>query len=449
MSDAAGCDPDDFIIINQGGGTEECQQILNPSGSTLYLYGTLVNAHSKSESVVEVEVCVPATPTPTPAATPTPTPTLTPPPPPTPTPQATPTPTPTPASGPGVVELVAIDTDITGNNDTNVGTIERCGEIPNVGTHNEMIPAAGTTLIFDLVAKGVDPVDKIKGYQFDIDYDNTVIEIIGVIAVDGTPMTELFGGQDAGTVTMISRIDTWGGVKFLNTSEIALPFMDFADVDGSYTTVAADGTDLIAVGTHPPAGHEFGDGVLARITTVRSVGAGTSPLTIPSVDGGADGNSDTIILAGDGPLTAIPITTLQPGEVVVDGTCGGGNLLADSDGDGYTDGDESVIGTDATDPCPDTTDPSDERGAAFGEPLSPWPPDIDDNRVINVLDVGEVLPPYFGLDSNDPGWEPRRDLHANGIINVLDLGQMLPPWFGQSCSDDGGDDGKPGKGPKK
>ncbi len=44
---------------------------------------------------------------------------------------------------------------------------------------------------------------------------------------------------------------------------------------------------------------------------------------------------------------------------------------------------------------------------------------------------------------------PRRDLHPNGVINVLDMGEMLPPWFGQSCSDDDGSDGKPGKGPKK
>jgi len=66
--------------------------------------------------------------------------------------------------------------------------------------------------------------------------------------------------------------------------------------------------------------------------------------------------------------------------------------------------------------------------------------------VINVLDVGEVLAPWFGLASDDPSWEPRRDLHPNGVINVLDMGQMLPPWFGQSCSDD---DGKPGKGHKK
>jgi hypothetical protein len=163
----------------------------------------------------------------------------------------------------------------------------------------------------------------------------------------------------------------------------------------------------------------------------------------------SDTNPDTIIAAGDGPLlnTAIPIAAFQSGEVVVGGTCSAVSSL-DSDGDGYTDGVERAIGTDSVDPCPDTSDSNDERGPAFGEPLSPWPPDIDDNRVINILDVGEVLPPYFGIDSNDPGWDPRRDLYPNGVINVLDMGEMLPPWFGQSCTDDDGSDGKHGKGPK-
>ena len=76
------------------------------------------------------------------------------------------------------------------------------------------------------------------------------------------------------------------------------------------------------------------------------------------------------------------------------------------------------------DACADTLSPNDERGPSFGEPLSPWPPDIDDNRLINLLDVSQVLPPYFGLTINDPNWEPRRDLVPSGGINV-DLGSLL------------------------
>jgi len=78
VSDATGCDIGDKIVLNQGGGTEECQEIerVAAGAPVLYLYGTLDNAHGVGETVVEVPVC----PTPTATATPTPTPTPTPPP---------------------------------------------------------------------------------------------------------------------------------------------------------------------------------------------------------------------------------------------------------------------------------------------------------------------------------------------------------------------------------
>ena len=216
---------------------------------------------------------------------------------------------------PGTVTQVAIDTDTTGNNDTTIDTIEDCGTIPNVGTHNENPPAAGTTLVFDLVVQGVDPADLIRSYQFDIDYDESIIEIIRVTAVDGTPMTEALGGLADGTVTMISRIDTWGGGSFISTSEPVAPTGNLADDDGSYTVAATDGTSEIASGTQPPDGHESGDGVLARITA-RSIASGTSPLLIPSVEGGQDGIPDTYIADQDN--AAIPIiTTVQGGAIFV------------------------------------------------------------------------------------------------------------------------------------
>ena len=78
-----GCDIGDKIVLNQGGGTEECQEIESVGAVTpaLYLVGTLAYGHSAGETVVEVAVC----PTPTPTETETPPPTET----------ATPTPTPT------------------------------------------------------------------------------------------------------------------------------------------------------------------------------------------------------------------------------------------------------------------------------------------------------------------------------------------------------------------
>ena len=96
----------------------------------------------------------------------------------------------------------------------------------------------------------------------------------------------------------------------------------------------------------------------------------------------------------------------------------------DADCDGYSTGNEGTIGTDPTDDCANTSAQNDEADDR-------WPSDFDDNQVINILDVGEVLPPYFG--TTVPPTSPRRDLVVNGAINILDVGMTLPPYFGYVC----------------
>ena len=88
----------------------------------------------------------------------------------------------------------------------------------------------------------------------------------------------------------------------------------------------------------------------------------------------------------------------------------------DPDCDGTTSADETVIGTDPNDPC----------GA------SAWPPDFDDNAVINTTDVFQVLPPFFG--TSVPPTSSRRDLSPNGVINTTDVFRVLPPFLGSSCT---------------
>jgi hypothetical protein len=207
-------------------------------------------------------------------------------------------------AGAGDVTLVAIDTNISGNDDTTVGTIDDCAEISTVGD----------TLTFDLVVVGVDEADKIKGYQFDIDYDPAVIRF-GIDDDDDGLFEEDPGGDfadwvdnDGDTlvdeenldhidvdgplsnppddVTIISRFGSGGGVGFLHLSD--------TQTGGSATLAAGDGTAAPA----PPANHEWGDGVLARFT-VTAVGPGTTPLLMPSVvqdadviDGGVDIDDD-------------------------------------------------------------------------------------------------------------------------------------------------------------
>jgi len=104
VANTTGCDIGDTIVVNQGGGTEECQEIESVVAGTpmLTLVGTLADGHSAGETVVEVAMCPTPTPveteTPPPTETPTPTPTPTPSPTATPTATATATPTPTPVA---------------------------------------------------------------------------------------------------------------------------------------------------------------------------------------------------------------------------------------------------------------------------------------------------------------------------------------------------------------
>ena len=88
----------------------------------------------------------------------------------------------------------------------------------------------------------------------------------------------------------------------------------------------------------------------------------------------------------------------------------------DDDCDGTTSADETLIGTDPDDPC----------GA------NAWPPDFDDNMVINTTDVFQVLPPNFGQAVTTH--LVRQNLNpADAVINTTDVFRVLPPFLGSSC----------------
>ncbi len=157
------------------------------------------------------------------------------------------------------------------------------------------------------------------------------------------------------------------------------------------------------------------------------------------IGGGSDGFIDTNVTAGDGTYAGnpIPIASLQSAQVVVGGTCGASSVL-DSDSDGFVDGTEGFVGTDPVDSCADTLDAGDEVD-------DKWPADFDDNRVINITDIFEVLPPYYGSAAGSPNYSQRRDLDPNGVLNITDIFRVLP-LVGFSCTDE---PEKPGNGPKK
>jgi hypothetical protein len=109
-------------------------------------------------------------------------------------------------------------------------------------------------------------------------------------------------------------------------------------------------------------------------------------------------------------------------------------LQSDADGDSYGDNLELRLSTDPQDACADTITANNERGFDYYEPISPWPPDFDDNRTINIIDTFQVLPPIFGSVSGDPNYYARSDLVPDGVINIADVFKVMPPVYGSSCT---------------
>jgi hypothetical protein len=81
---------------------------------------------------------------------------------------------------------------------------------------------------------------------------------------------------------------------------------------------------------------------------------------------------------------------------------------------------ETFVGTDPNDGCADTTTPNDERGPAFGEPLSPWVPDTNDNGLVQI---GDLLSVGAALNTSppNPNYTNRFDWNGNGSVSISDL----------------------------
>ncbi len=111
----------------------------------------------------------------------------------------------------------------------------------------------------------------------------------------------------------------------------------------------------------------------------------------------------------------------------------------DSDCDGYSAtnfvvqrASEAFLGTDPTDKCADTSTWFDERGPDFGEPLSPWPPDINDDGKMTLSDALAYAPVWNTISGQDANYTARYDLNGDGKITVSDVLSMAP-FFNQFC----------------
>ncbi len=88
---------------------------------------------------------------------------------------------------------------------------------------------------------------------------------------------------------------------------------------------------------------------------------------------------------------------------------------SDTDGDGWADDDEGVIGTDPLDDC---TDQAGDEDA--------WPPDIDRSAEVGILDVLLYKPVLKG------SYDSRYDLDAGGEVDILDV-LLYKPVLGERC----------------
>jgi len=92
----------------------------------------------------------------------------------------------------------------------------------------------------------------------------------------------------------------------------------------------------------------------------------------------------------------------------------------DTDCDGWTDGQETHVGTNPSNQCPDS--PNDAA----------WPPDMDSNGSINILDVLKFKG-KTGKSVGNPGYDQRYDLNGDSSVSILDV-LLYKPLLGQSCT---------------
>jgi hypothetical protein len=110
----------------------------------------------------------------------------------------------------------------------------------------------------------------------------------------------------------------------------------------------------------------------------------------------------------------------------------GGDACDDSDSDSksqgagagfFRDSVELFIGTDPADACADTSAANDETGAG----VSPWPPDFNDNGLLDIGDLVALRNHWVPLGEQ---YGVRYDLNANGLCDIGDLVVLRTYWSG-------------------
>ncbi len=368
-------------------------------------------------------------------------------------------PTGPPLWSPGGDVIMGIDPETSGNSANTLGTLESCMRV-DVAPANLGDGVADHTIDVYVTGDTEDPT----GYDAWMDYDpnsvdpvswDDLIKLPGAVSVTQKKTSRLNAGafysmggpgtDGDGTITRIDLDAISGGPACL-----AFGFAKaFSSLNESHLTFPQ--AAMLAINEDCPTQDSDGDGILDVCDSCLSdVNPGQEDLDGDGVGDTCDNCMDT---ANAGQYDADGDTfgdacdncpldyNLSQDDVDGDGwgdVCDNCPVVAtawqvppgDSDCDGWTDANEGTIGTDTADNCPD--DPADDA----------WPCDFDMNTFINLGDVFNVLPPYFGSspgipDTNGdtvPDWSVRRDLQPNGFINLGDVFMVLPPYFGSMCT---------------
>lgn len=170
---------------------------------------------------------------------------------------------------PGQVDLVAIDMDPTGNPANGLlGPLDLCFQVP-----------VGGTIDIDVIVDEIDIQERIKGFEYKLNFPT---------------------GASPGAI----QVNTHNVSMMLNANSGSSVFVVAAETGTASPRQGA----ALDIGTPIPGVHEFGEGVLGRIT-IQGVTDGLGTLSL----------TDVILVGGDGPLldAAIPINTILSAQVAV------------------------------------------------------------------------------------------------------------------------------------
>jgi len=217
--------------------------------------------------------------------------------------------------------------------------------------------------------------------------------------------------------TIVSTVNV-GGAFPLTDVNVRLSIDHTWDEDLDVFLISPQGTRVELFTDVGSSGDNFTNTVLDD-ECATAITSGAAPFTgcyrpegaLSAVDGQNASGVWTLEVTDD---EALLVGTLQSWSLELCGASG----PQDSDGDGWSDGDEGYIGTDSLDACPDVVG---SPGLCPGPSCNgddAWPPDINVDTWANILDVLLYKPIMI---TSVPPSPARFDLNADGDINILDV----------------------------